>query len=54
MAMTPKERDLRRREKQERLGEQDLRIKATAAHAAQLADLMLWAKWSRAAKRSPS
>ncbi|MBG8559189.1 hypothetical protein I4436_06145 [Pseudomonas qingdaonensis] len=41
MAMTPKERDLRRREKQERLGEQDLRIKATAAHAAQLADLML-------------
>ncbi|CRN07961.1 hypothetical protein PYEL_38150 [Pseudomonas sp. URMO17WK12:I11] len=42
MAMTPKERDLRRREKQERLGEQDLRIKATAAHAAQLADLMAW------------
>lgn len=42
MAMTPQERDLRRREKQERLGEQDLRIKATAAHAAQLADLMAW------------
>lgn len=42
MAMTPKERDLRRREKQERLGEQDLRIKVTAAHAAQLADLMAW------------
>ncbi|MGK0158863.1 hypothetical protein [Pseudomonas mosselii] len=42
MAMSPKERDKKRREKQERLGEQDLRIKATAAHAAQLADLMAW------------
>jgi len=42
MALTPKQRDLRRREKQERLGEQDLRIKATTAHTAQLADLMAW------------
>ncbi|WP_060495468.1 hypothetical protein [Pseudomonas sp. GTC 16482] len=44
MAMTPKERDLRRREKQERLGERDLRLKATAAHTAQLAELMAWGK----------
>ncbi|WP_296267384.1 hypothetical protein [Pseudomonas sp. UBA6562] len=42
MAMTPKERDLKRREKQERLGERDLRMKATAAHTAQLAELMAW------------
>ncbi|MBF8692400.1 hypothetical protein [Pseudomonas fulva] len=44
MALTSKQRDLRRREKQERLGEQDLRIKATAAHAAQLVELMAWAE----------
>lgn len=42
MAMTPRERDLRRREKQERLGEQDLRLKVTSTHASQLADLMSW------------
>ncbi|MBF8764168.1 hypothetical protein IR009_02900 [Pseudomonas putida] len=42
MAMTPKERDLKRREKQERLGERDLRLKATAAHTSQLAELMTW------------
>ncbi len=42
MAMTPKERDLKRREKQERLGERGLRLKATAAHTAQLAELMAW------------
>ncbi len=42
MALTPQQRDQRRREKQERLGEQDLRLKVTATHAAQLADLMAW------------
>ncbi|MEX5319703.1 MULTISPECIES: hypothetical protein [Pseudomonas] len=42
MALTPKQRDQRRREKQERLGEQDLRLKVTAAHASQLAGLMTW------------
>lgn len=42
MAMTPQERDKRRREKQERLGEQDLRLKVTAAHAGQLSELMSW------------
>ncbi|MCE1033096.1 hypothetical protein LU645_29715 [Pseudomonas asiatica] len=42
MALTPKQRDQRRREKQERLGEQDLRLKVTATHANQLAELMSW------------
>jgi hypothetical protein len=42
MAMTPQERDKRRREKQERLGEQDLRLKVTAAHVSQLSELMSW------------
>lgn len=42
MALTPKQRDQRRREKQERLGEQDLRLKVTATHASQLAELMSW------------
>ncbi|WP_255248815.1 hypothetical protein [Pseudomonas plecoglossicida] len=44
MALTPKQRDQRRREKQERLGEQDLRLKVTTTHASQLADLMYWGK----------
>lgn len=42
MAMTPQERDQRRREKQERLGEQDLRLKVNVTHASQLAELMSW------------
>lgn len=42
MALTPKQRDQRRREKQERLGEQDLRLKVTTTHASQLAELMSW------------
>ncbi|WP_323613743.1 hypothetical protein [Pseudomonas putida] len=42
MAMSPRERDKKRREKQERLGEQDLRLKVTATHASQLAELMSW------------
>ena len=42
MALTQQQRDERRREKQERLGEQDLRLKVTATHASQLADLMSW------------
>lgn len=44
MALTQQQRDERRREKQERLGEQDLRLKVTATHASQLADLMSWGK----------
>lgn len=44
MAMDQRQRDTRRREKAERLGEQDLRFKVTAAHAKQLADLMAWAE----------
>lgn len=44
MALTSKQRDQRRREKQERLGEQDLRLKVTTTHASQLADLMYWGK----------
>jgi hypothetical protein len=44
MAMTPQERDKRRREKQERMGEQDLRLKVTDTHGSQLADLMTWGK----------
>ncbi|MEG0969340.1 MAG: hypothetical protein RSG92_28675, partial [Pseudomonas sp.] len=43
MAMTPQERDERRREKSALRGEQDLRLKVTASHASQLADLMAWA-----------
>lgn len=42
MALTPKQRDQRRREKQERLGEQDLRLKVTTTHASKLAELMSW------------
>ncbi|WP_280041175.1 hypothetical protein [Pseudomonas sp. Hg5Tf] len=42
MAMTPQERDERRREKAALLGEQDLRFKVTTSHASQLADLMAW------------
>lgn len=42
MAMTQQQRDKRRREKQERLGEQDLRLRVTVTHASQLADLMSW------------
>ncbi|WP_422422133.1 hypothetical protein [Pseudomonas sp. GZD-222] len=44
MAMTPQERDERRRKKAALLGEQDLRLKVTASHASQLADLMAWAE----------
>ncbi|WP_454869566.1 hypothetical protein [Pseudomonas putida] len=42
MALTQQQRDERRREKQERLGEQDLRLRVTATHTSQLADLMSW------------
>lgn len=42
MALTQQQRDERRREKQQRLGEQDLRLKVTATHASQLTDLMSW------------
>lgn len=42
MALTQKQRDQRRRDKQERLGEQDLRLKVTSTHASQLAELMSW------------
>ncbi|MCX2693705.1 hypothetical protein OO256_22155 [Pseudomonas sp. DCB_CB] len=42
MALTPKQRDQRRREKQERLGEQDLRLKVTTTHASKLAEMMSW------------
>lgn len=44
MAMTPQERDERRREKAALLGEQDLRLKVGVSHARQLSDLMAWAE----------
>ncbi|MNJ38058.1 hypothetical protein D3C77_328970 [compost metagenome] len=44
MAMTPQQRDERRREKAALLGEQDLRLKVSTSHAGQLADLMSWAE----------
>ncbi len=50
MALTPKQRDDRRREKQERLGEQDLRLKVTATHADQLSDLMLWGEMAESSE----
>lgn len=50
MALTPKQRDDRRREKQERLGEQDLRLKVTANHAAQLSELMLWGEMAESSE----
>lgn len=50
MALTPKQRDDRRREKQERLGEQDLRLKVTATHADQLSELMLWGEMAESSE----
>lgn len=44
MAMDQQQRDVKRREKAERLGERDLRFKVTAQHTSQLADLMVWAE----------
>lgn len=42
MAMSQQQRDEKRREKADRLGEQDLRLRVHASHASQLADLMSW------------
>ncbi|MCY4126736.1 MAG: hypothetical protein OXF59_16355, partial [Pseudomonas sp.] len=50
MAMTPQERDKRRRQKQERLGEVDLRLKVTATHARQLAELMSWGEFEESSE----
>lgn len=50
MALTPKQRDDRRREKQERLGEQDLRFKVTATHTTQLSELMLWGEMAESSE----
>lgn len=50
MALTPKQRDDKRREKQERLGEQDLRLKVTATHAGQLSELMLWGEMAESSE----
>ncbi len=43
MAMTPKERDKRRREKAERLQEEDLRLKVRPGTKQALLELMEWA-----------
>jgi len=43
MAMTPKERDKKRREKAERLQEEDLRLKVRPGTKQALLDLMEWA-----------
>lgn len=50
MALTPKQRDDRRREKQERLGEQDLRFKVTDTHTTQLSELMLWGEMAESSE----
>lgn len=44
MALTQQQRDDRRREKADLLGEQDLRFKVASSHASQLAELMDWAE----------
>lgn len=50
MALTQQQRDDRRREKQERLGEQDLRLKVTAAHAVKLSEMMLWGEMAESSE----
>ena len=50
MALTQQQRDDRRREKQERMGEQDLRLKVIATHTDQLSELMLWGEMTESSE----